>query len=155
MKLKLLLASVTTFTLATACFAQWDETVYTAPKIDFVKVPLNSWESHQTQVYEWWAAFRCHYIVTGAETQEPDWRNLFEAIADNAWWDREDWSVEIPAGYIVTNYVDYYVRWGENTFEHLIEELTASRTLDERVTNGGGVYWEADLPPVGGLGGGA
>lgn len=159
MKLKLLLASMLTLTLAASSQAQneweWFETEYSPQVADFVKKPLHSWPSHQTQVYDWWASFSCHYIVTGSETQDPGWRLLFGAIAANQWWHREDWSAEIPAGYIVTNYVDYYVRWGENTFEHLLEELTASRELDEKVTNGRGVFWEADLPPVGGPGGGA
>ncbi len=155
MKLKLLLASMLTLTLAASSRAQWDETVYDVQSINFTKVPLSSWESYQTQVYDWWAAYRCHYVVTGSATQEPFWRGLFGAIADNWWWHREDWSAEIPAGYIVTNYVDYYVRWGKNTFEHHFEELTASRDLDEKVTNGRGVFWKADLPPVGGPGGGA
>lgn len=158
MKLKLLLASIMTLTLAASSRAQWEwiETVYNPQVLEFTNVKLGpEWTASETREYEWGISFQCHFTVVGAEPQNPDpnWRLLFGAICNNWWWDSAVFVATIPAGYIVTNKVEYYIRYGDNVFEHFLEEVTVGRMLDEKVSTR--LYWEAGPPPSGGAGGGA
>jgi hypothetical protein len=157
MKLKLLLASIMTLTLAASSRAQWEwiETVYDPILVPFYNVKLGpEWTASETREYEWFAAFHCNFTVVGDEPNpDPNWRLLFADICDNWWWDSTIFTATIPANYIVQNKVEYYVRTGNNVFVHFDTEETVGRTLDERVSTR--IYWEAGPPPSGGAGQGS
>jgi hypothetical protein len=85
--------------------------------------------------YSWSVIALDYFVVTGAATQEPSWRLLFQQLANDSWFFQRDFGPEsFPEAGTVNNWVTRDKRSGANNFVHTGTSQTASRELEMKVT---------------------